>query len=69
MKKSILIIILSIVVASCLDDKTINKNISENSNIVIIDSCEYLKFRTYGGDYVGTHKGNCKFCTARNNKK
>lgn len=37
-------------------------------NIVVIDSCEYLKgFEEYGYRGYGyfAHKGNCKFCAER----
>jgi hypothetical protein len=27
--------------------------------IVNIDSCQYIKSRTYSGDYVYSHKGDC----------
>lgn len=37
-------------------------------NIIIIDSCEYLKSKEVDG-YAGfgffAHKGNCKFCAER----
>lgn len=36
-----------------------------NYTITIIDSCEYIAYRTYAYKAV-THKGNCKFCTERN---
>lgn len=37
----------------------------------VIDSCEYIEydFRLgIDGQYSLTHKGNCKFCKARNDK-
>ncbi len=35
----------------------------------IIDSCEYIgSLKGYNSDVL-SHKGNCKFCTERNNKK
>lgn len=37
--------------------------------IVIIDSCEYLATQSYNSQTALTHKGNCKFCKERNNKK
>jgi len=38
---------------------------------IIVDSCEYLRFYSHSG-YTGesfTHKGNCKFCAERQNKR
>ena len=32
---------------------------TDGEEIVIIDSCEYIRNYVYGG-YVLTHKGNCK---------
>lgn len=37
---------------------------AENNPVIIIDSCEYLTYRTYGGASELTHKGNCKYCRA-----
>lgn len=38
-------------------------------NIVVMDSCEYLKMRDCTGGYQGfgyfAHKGNCRFCAER----
>ena len=42
-------------------------NVYENE-IIVFDSCEYIKWRTYNGYYNITHKGNCKFCTERSKK-
>lgn len=39
--------------------------------VVTVDSCEYVVFDKWsgGGGHGGiTHKGNCKFCLARNKK-
>ena len=33
-------------------------------NVIVIDSCEYVTFRTYGGTVGFSHKGNCKYCRA-----
>lgn len=35
-------------------------------DLVVIDSCEYFYFEGYRDSFL-THKGNCKFCTRRNN--
>jgi hypothetical protein len=40
-------------------------------NIKVIDSCEYIEVDSGFGDYYRytlAHKGNCKFCLARNAK-
>lgn len=37
----------------------------DERNIVVIDSCEYFTYRTYGFSTEITHKGNCKFCAER----
>lgn len=51
--------------ACCLD---------KDENVTVIENCEYIlvKSKTYG---IGlsvtsiTHKGNCKYCSERNNMK
>jgi len=35
---------------------------------VTIDSCEYIKQRTYD-NYLYIHKGNCRFCKERRQKE
>jgi hypothetical protein len=40
-----------------------------NTNIVIIDSCEYFLNSNGHGSKFFTHKGNCKFCDGRLTKK
>jgi len=34
-------------------------------SVVVYDSCEYIQCYTYAGNYVITHKGNCKYCAER----
>jgi hypothetical protein len=44
---------------------------SDNYNIKVIDSCEYIEFDSGIFDqrvYSLTHKGNCKFCAARHSR-
>lgn len=36
-----------------------------HAQLVIIDSCEYIKSYTGAGGNVYTHKGNCKHCQHR----
>lgn len=31
-----------------------------NPEVVVVEGCEYLKIRGYGGTYSLSHKGNCK---------
>lgn len=42
-------------------------------NIVVIDSCEYLKKKEDDSPYHGfgymAHKGNCKYCAERRKKE
>jgi hypothetical protein len=72
MKLKILILLIAISFVSCFEtenaeikktDYTVN---GSGLYIYIIDSCEYLGL-VYGfnSDKL-THKGNCKFCKARN---
>lgn len=72
--KKILIPLLSLSLISCSDEKIQDTTglaretrieIAPEVEIVIIDSCEYLKCYTYYTHYVYTYKGNCKFCKAR----
>ena len=76
----ILITLLTISFYSCKEEPTTkfywdNTQIKIFDNvsyqIIIIDSCEYIIGKDdspYNGGYFLTHKGNCKFCTKRNNK-
>lgn len=42
---------------------------NENGSIILADSCEYIT-RWYGGNAgILTHKGNCKFCEKRMDKR
>ena len=36
-----------------------NDSSAKNLSVVVIDSCEYIQYRTYMY-YAITHKGNCK---------
>ncbi len=44
-----------------------NFSSSEEFTIIIVDSCEYLVAK-HDRSRIITHKGNCKFCIARNKK-
>lgn len=70
MKKSLFVLILGLVIASC--DTTVKT--SEDSTqfwrgnsieVIVYDSCEYVLFSN-GQSSWGAHKGNCKYCAERN---
>lgn len=47
------------------EDQKKNKEIwvdNHHAQIIIIDSCEYIKSYTAAGGNTYTHKGNCKHC-------
>ena len=46
----------------------INNDHFNDYEVVVIDSCEYIEYASYRDILEVTHKGNCKFCTERNNK-
>lgn len=61
------LILIILIFSSCSNNNetVIKKDITYE--VVIIDSCEYLKrYNGYNLGYSFTHKGNCKFCTERN---
>lgn len=69
------ILVTMAVIAGCKDNH-ISYNIESNKigdfKIRIIDSCEYIEYDNGMFDervYTLTHKGNCKYCAARNAKK
>lgn len=39
-------------------------NIDNEVSIIVIDSCEYIRFEAYNKGSI-CHKGNCKFCKDR----
>lgn len=43
------------------------KQMSENFEIMEIDSCEYI-VKHYDLNYFFSHKGNCKYCKERSKK-
>ena len=62
--KKILAIILVAFLCGC-DDSVQPMTLTQDSDgreikVVTIEGCEYFKLYTYGGNYVYTHKGNCK---------
>lgn len=75
MKKLIFLALtaLMVVCCECKTDAEIEEAKRLNGfNIVVIDSCEYLKTNETSG-YQGygyfAHKGNCRFCKERRQKE
>ena len=75
MKKLFLLVLTAMMMVGC-DDRT-TAEIEEAKrlngfNVIIVDSCEYLKSKEVDG-YAGfgffAHKGNCKFCAERRNRE
>lgn len=67
MKIHIISIILCLTFYGCKDAYPKAEIIDMNGKgyqIIIVDSCEYIT-----SPHGITHKGNCKYCLARNNKK
>lgn len=76
MKKVILI--LAVVFTGCKDQHPVTytdeqiicrDNRINGIGVVVLDSCEYIKFTTDGFNYGITHKGNCKYCKERREVK
>lgn len=71
MKKIILfaLTVLMIVCCECSTDAEIEeRKLLKGFNVVVIDSCEYLKahnVRGYSGYGYFAHKGSCRFCKER----
>ena len=75
-----LLILTTLIMVGCIDEKE-RKEIEEvekeaerleGFNIVVIDSCEYLKMTksdSYHGYGYFSHKGNCRFCQERRQKE
>ena len=71
MKKIILLALATLIMVGCeykTDAKIEEIKSLKGFNIVVIDSCEYLK-RCEPGAYAGygylAHKGNCRYCVER----
>ena len=69
MKKIIFIALAALMMVGCVEKDSnghiaINTGNSNNPNISIIDSCEYV-----GWSYGLAHKGNCRFCAERRQKE
>ena len=75
MKKIILLALATLIMAGCVYKTEAEREEAKRLsgfNIIIIDSCEYLKMSECGG-YFGygyfAHKGNCRFCQERRQKE
>ena len=63
MKKIILLALATLIMVGC--DYTPTDHItSDGKRVVLIDSCEYVKWSNGWGAHY-THKGNCRFCAER----
>lgn len=64
MKQLLLLLLIALFIAGCRDSqRTVNEPETKDIyglSIIVIDGCEYYKFRTYHSYYAITHKGNCK---------
>ena len=75
MKKIILFALTALMMVGCeckTDVKIEEAERLNGFNIVVIDSCEYLKdSETFGYQGYGyfAHKGNCRFCKERRQKE
>ena len=74
MEKIILLALTALMMVGCeyrTDDEIEEAKRLKGFNIVVIDSCEYLKkdetCRYQGYGYFA-HKGNCRFCKERRQK-
>jgi hypothetical protein len=73
MKKIILLALTALMMVGC----DINKEYKvtgkkDGFNIIVVDSCEYLKLENaigYNGYGFLAHKGNCRFCKERRQKE
>ena len=62
-------VLVVVLFSSCqkMNEKCIldNTNDLKDYQIVIIDDCEYIKYKAAGKYNYITHKGNCRFCEYR----
>ena len=71
MKKFIILALTALMMVGC-EYKTEEQKRLKGFSIIVIDSCEYLKYsETYGYSGYGyfAHKGNCRFCKERRLKE
>jgi hypothetical protein len=65
MKKIILLSLTALMMVGCNDEK-VKYKVTDDYCIVVIDSCEYVR---YNPAYGFQHKGNCRFCKERRQKE
>lgn len=62
--EKIILMLLSLICLSCnpmtIEEQMSTENELWKSSIIIIDGCEYFKYKTYYHYNVIEHKGNCK---------
>lgn len=66
-----LLILATLIMVGCVYKSEAEREEAERLsgfNIIVIDSCEYLK-RTSGHAGYFSHKGNCRFCKERRQKE
>ena len=66
MKKIILLALSALMMVGCYDRQS---KVVDGVDVVVIDSCEYIRRPTYYGYNVYNHKGNCRFCEERDSIK
>ena len=72
MKKVILLILAILAIVSCEYKTEADREEAKRLNgfnIVVIDSCEYIIQNRASGYSYFAHKGNCRFCKERREKK
>lgn len=72
MKQILVFLTLIVLIVSCTPQpRTTNLPVIDGEyHLIVIDSCEYVMFENgqpnnYNYGLSITHKGNCKYCTAR----
>ena len=75
MKNIMLLILTALIIVGCegkSEEETEEAKCLSGFNIIVIDSCEYLKMSienvSQGYGYF-SHKGNCRFCKERKQKE
>lgn len=71
MKNIILLVLTSLIMVGCVYKSEAEREEAkrlDGFNIVVIDSCEYLKMTNGHAGYFA-HKGNCRFCKERRQKE
>lgn len=68
MKKIILLALTVFMLVGCGEVNMKKEYIKESGKILVIDSCEYIERGVYYGTVLA-HKGNCRFCEERMEKK